>query len=96
MDADFVRDVLQAIADDYEDVETILLDLRNWHPERIINIEEVSGALKQLTERGLAKAYELSATKGEDDWATAVPFDGERVDELHFYITAEGKRELSS
>jgi hypothetical protein len=92
MSAELQQDVLEAISNDYEHLETILLDLRNWHPDLIIEAATVVNILKQAILSGLANAYHLSGR----NTPRLVKFEAERVNEVHFYITPEGKKTLGS
>ena len=86
------KDVLRAIADDYEGIKTIMNDVRSWNHESALDLSDVVAALKTLVEPGLAMAYELSTTKP----ARSVAFDIGRVSDSHFYITPEGKEAFDS
>ena len=87
----FQREVLSAIADDYEEVEAILKDLRSWHTDQQIQKSDVADALQELVKLGLANAYELSAKTGA---ATVVTFQRERLNELYFLVSQKGRKEL--
>jgi len=91
MDA-FQEDVLTAIANDYEEIEQILVDLRGWHPRANIEEQEVVAALKLLVEAGLASAFKLSTTQP----AEMVEFQAARARGLYFYITPKGKLALAN
>lgn len=84
-------DVLRAIADDYEEIESIVSDLRTWYPDRQFQKVDLAIALQQLIETGMASAYELSAKTGA---ATVVRFDHARLNELYFYASEEGKKKV--
>jgi hypothetical protein len=86
------RDVLSAIADDYEEVGTIVADLRCWHPKADTTIDEVVAALDELVRFGFAGCYELSTTAP----ARSVIFERSRATDFFFYITEEGKKTLIS
>ena len=86
------EDVLRAIADDYEEIGQILMDVRGWHPSRTIREEDVVFALEGLINSALARAFELSTTGP----AKVAEFEPARAKELYFYITSEGKQALSS
>ena len=89
--AEYVRArVLLAIADDYEEVTQILIQL-NRHTEPFVFLrEEIKWALQSLFELGWAKVYDL--------WVSQVPLAGlpdvSRFDELYFYVTPAGREAL--
>ncbi|MGA7461116.1 MAG: hypothetical protein WBW69_12880 [Candidatus Korobacteraceae bacterium] len=79
--------VLNAIADDYESVATILETVRKFdEPEATAH--DISQALEELVREGLAQTYELSPSPPH---SKLVDFDVNRADELWFYVTSEGK-----
>ena len=87
-----IQQDLSAIADGFEEIDQILLDIRGWHPSRMIDEAEVVSALEELIRSGFASAFELSATGP----ATKVKFEPTRVRELYVYITSEGKHALAT
>jgi hypothetical protein len=83
-----IRDsVLNAIADDYEDVGLNLEAVHNFD-DPTATTEQVSAALAKLVKDGLAQAYELSP---KAPCSTAVDFDLSRMEELWFHVTPKGK-----
>jgi hypothetical protein len=85
-----VRDkVLTAISDDYEDMQNILRYLDRLYAMSSVTPDEVCEALADLTACGLAQAYLLSPRPPH---ARKVDFDSSRIDQLWFYVTAEGKK----
>ncbi|MEP7362142.1 MAG: hypothetical protein ABI972_02720 [Acidobacteriota bacterium] len=87
--------VLNAIADDYEDLEIILVDAGKWAERDRIDFTEggVRESLVELIQAGLARAYEYSQAAQRFE---VVPIaSGPQVKEDHwFLITAEGKKLL--
>jgi len=84
----FLKDgVLAAIADDYEDLDSIL---RFLNVVAHVNTEakQVSDMLRELVGEGLAQSYELQTAPPT---ATSVDFDATRIAKLWFYITPRGK-----
>lgn len=87
-----VRDeVLRAISDDYENMQSILRHLDRLPGQAMspTTPDEVSGALADLIACGLAQAYLLSP---QPPHAQEADFDSSRIDQLWFYVTAEGKK----
>jgi hypothetical protein len=88
----FIEVVLNAIADDYENVESILRSIQALSDVRA-EAGHVGEALRELVTDGLAQSYELSAFPPH---AKLVDFDASRIDKLWFYVTPEGKRFVQS
>jgi hypothetical protein len=82
--------VLNWIADDYEEIGQIMIDLHRWNSELEITREEVKVALAALVQDGLAKTYDLHSSQvpllGLPDAAT--------FEAHYFYITPKGKEKL--
>ena len=78
------------IADDYEEVLQILIQLNRPTGPFVFLREEIKWALQSLLELGWAKVYDL--------WVSQVPLEGvlevSRFDDLYFYITPAGKEAL--
>ncbi len=82
--------VLNEIADDYEEIDQILKQLTMWANELGITRNEVHTALRSLVDLGWARAYDLHVSK--------VPLekpDLNRIEDLYFWITAVGIAELN-
>ena len=79
---------MTAISDDNEDIETVRRYVQKFH-ETTISSGQASRALGELVQDGLAQAYLLSP---QPPHATKVGFDPNRIDELWFYVTPEGKK----
>ncbi len=80
--------VLNAIADDYENIETILETVQKFDSPAA-TVHQVSETLHDLIQDGLAQAYDLSPGVPH---ATKADFSSNRIDELWFYVTPEGKK----
>jgi hypothetical protein len=81
------RDVLDAIANDYETFAMVLSEVRKWNPEFVVTDGEVLTALRSLVAEGLAKAYLLSS---QPPHVTELPFEEGMIAELYFYATKAG------
>ena len=83
---------LRAIADDYENFDRILRDVKRWAATRGFKPREsaILKALDSLIQASCARAYSLSEAPGAKP--QIVPFRENRVDELWFYVTPKGKR----
>ena len=95
--------VLVAIADDYEDLETILESINEWEPDPElegraarsavpVSRPEVVKALGELIREGYARAYTLG---GEESSARPVDFHEHGADGLWFYVTPKGERTVN-
>jgi hypothetical protein len=91
MELEFKRNVLRAMADDYENLETVCNETSKWTHEsgRTITRSEIVQTLETLINEGLAQAYSLSPTRAS---ATPVEFNKDKVENLWFYLTPDGKR----
>ncbi len=75
--------VLNEIADDYEEIGQVMIQLGRWATEVAVTRDEAKAALLMLVEQGLAKAYDL--------YVSHEPISGSPNPEYHyFYITPEG------
>jgi hypothetical protein len=94
-DASLRSYVINAVADDYESLEIIeRVALEFAATDGItIDIGEIPGVLHTLVADGLIQSYRFRPP-GND--AEAVAFALNDVQELWFYITPEGKRQLLS
>jgi hypothetical protein len=93
--------VLDAIADDYEDLETILKtinrcypddpDLKGWKALEAVSVSrpEAINALRELTQEGFAQAYVYD---GGAKQFQAVSFRQHEAGVLWFYVTEKGLR----
>lgn len=93
--------VIDAIADDYEDLEMILTTINEWYPaepelkdwkalkEVPVSRFEVVKALRELTQEGYAQAYIYDAKASQFQ---AVDFREDKVRELWMYATPKGIR----
>jgi hypothetical protein len=92
----FLRNcVSTSIADDYEEFGKIAKDVSLWAASRDIepSREELVSALESLIAEGDATSYLLSASPAK---AQPVPYSKERLDELWFYLTPQGKTNVIS
>lgn len=87
--------VLSAIADDYEDFRIIAHETSAWAREvgLVVNHEKILGALAELIDEGLAKAYVLSS---REPYVVPTNFSRERARILWYWITPDGKRLLET
>lgn len=84
--------VLNEIADDYEEIGQILIQLDRWSASLQITRDEVKTALSELIYAGWANAYKLSPSEPH---VTTMPApEPTQFEELYFYITSAGKAEL--
>jgi hypothetical protein len=92
------RLVLIAIADDYENVDQVILrDVSRRGARLGVTLErsDIVTALGELVQQGLAKAYRL--TESSSPLAGMPPLDVvEEYFETYFYITEKGKKLLPS
>jgi hypothetical protein len=89
---------LDAIADDFENFEMILNEVRRWSSEELDaapSEQEVAMALISLVEDGLAQAY--SFDPGSNSWKV-IPISLSVLSDPsnYFLVTAKGKQELKS
>jgi hypothetical protein len=94
--AAFLRNCVKAsIADDYEEFGTIAEHISLWAASRDIepSREEIVSALENLIAEGDANSYLLSASAAK---AQPVAYSKERLDELWFYLTPQGKTKVIS
>lgn len=92
----FVRNCVKTcIADDYENFETIIEDVRRWASYKEIQPtnDEVIEALEDLIAKSEADAYALSA-KPPEIWR--VTYSRAHLGKLWFYVTAKGKSNILS
>ena len=83
--------VLNAIADDYESLEIILVDVGRWAGEDGItfDVHEVQASLVELVGTGLARAFEYDhAAKNYE--MTSIPHPSDIAEDHWFYITSAG------
>lgn len=91
--------VLLAIADDYEDLATILESINEWPPDPAIEAlparsaipvsrAEVIKALGELIREGYAQAY---TSGGTADGSERADFREAKAGELWFYVTTKGE-----
>jgi hypothetical protein len=79
-------EVLNFIADDYEEIGQIMIDLDRWSSELRIGRDEVRTALVSLIGDGLAKAYML----GEGGYELEGVPEAATFEDHYFYITPKG------
>src|SRR5262245_12002548 len=86
--------VLNAVADDYESFDTIANDAARTASKYGLHLErgQISWALQDLIRQGCIQAYRFL---GPSNKAHVVPFSVDKLDELWFYITAQGKERLA-
>ncbi len=83
--------VLNSIADDYEDFDRVLDEVTAWARFRGLQLtrNEVADALEMTVNTGRAQAYALSTVPPR---STPVSFSTEKLGELYFLLTPEGRR----
>jgi hypothetical protein len=83
---------LRSISDDYETFERVFRDVCLWANERGIIADRAStlATLEGLIGNGYAQAYILSSRPPES--VLPVTYARDRVGELWYYLTPEGKR----
>ena len=83
--------VLNATANDYEDIETIKVDVRGWCEEDGTPYSDaaVLGALFDLIKNGFVSAYRLSAR--EPPVGREVASQADITADTYFLVTALGK-----
>ena len=82
--------ILRAIADDYEEFNRVVQDVKGWAAERGIAVQRqfILALLDGLVRDGYAQAYMLSAVPTAS--AQAVAFNASHVDDHWFYVTPKG------
>lgn len=83
--------VLEAVANDYESFACILETVSQWLAERDLQAsrDAVAAALHRAINEGYVRAYVLSSLEPHSQ---AVEFSPDRLDDLWFYATPNGKR----
>ena len=93
------RMVLNAICDDYENVDQMILRDVAKHGAKLgfaVERSDIVGALAELIKDGLAKAYLLSATEPAKELESMPSLEVvEENFETYFYITKKGMRSPS-
>ena len=87
---------LDAIANDFENFEMILHEVRQWSSEELgaaASESEVAMALVSLVEDGLAQAYSMSSGRAE---VIPISLSGLTDPLNYFLVTAKGKQELKT
>ena len=88
--------VMEAIANDYEDLSMIESEVTDWAAEHKLAVtqNEIRAILVSLIESGLAKAYLL----GSQPEFTAEPMAGSGISDpgCYFLLTAEGREALDT
>jgi hypothetical protein len=84
--------VLSEIADDYEEIDQIMIQLERWSAELKISRVEVTIALADLLAADWARAYDLRISQAPLDPAPKVS----QFDDLYFYITPKGAEILKA
>ena len=89
--------VLDAIANDYEEIDEIVKDVARFGIEEKMHLkkEDIVIALRHLTESGLANGYRLGVAKNP---VVVSDIEWGNVTDVYFYVSAAGKgvlRELS-
>ncbi|HLJ45623.1 MAG TPA: hypothetical protein VKU01_06435 [Bryobacteraceae bacterium] len=84
--------VLDAIADDYENLAHIKIDVTSLSSRAGLAVEpgEVTDALIRLIERGLATAFNLRGWNPPEEYPGIPPSCD--IDEYYFWTTSEGKK----
>ena len=80
------RAVLEAIANDFESLPTIICDVHGWCPEMDVTESEVLDALQALLVAREAAVHEF--VNGQ---FRATAFDPERRNEIYLYATKSGR-----
>jgi hypothetical protein len=94
--SDWLRDaVVNACADDYEDIVRINADVKDFAQQDGVRVseEEVVTGIEIALAAGLIKCYELS---GREPFRREAELDKSRLVEFgqYFYVTAKGKEFL--
>jgi hypothetical protein len=86
--------VMDAIADDYEDLNMVIGEVTEWAKERGVTVApvDVSDNLRKLVELGLAKAYRLSPRSLPEE--IGVENLGDLSAGYYFLLTDDGKRAM--
>ena len=89
---------LDAIANDYENFEMILHEVRKWSLEDGVPVpsdDEVASALISLVEDGLAQAYSVAPSP---DGPKVIPISRAMIGDPYnyFYVTSQGIREVKA
>ena len=93
--------VLNAVADDYENLEQIVGSVIHWafSDGKVVPLTQIMEALIEIVTKGDAKAYVLSPQppySTEFHWSTSEEqFEASRVWELWYHITEQGKKAIS-
>lgn len=87
------RSILEAAANDFEQLEAILSQLSDWSrsPFEDADVAKVEAVLRDLIVSDDIGAYKLSTVS---PYRTAVTDVGEDLSGLWFYITEQGKKRL--
>jgi hypothetical protein len=83
-----------AMADDYEDFETVHQEVSKQGAESGSNVgrQETARLLGELIREGLAEAYVLSANP---PYSQVAEYSPEKTSELWFYLSPRGKARLT-
>jgi hypothetical protein len=83
--------VLNSIADDYEDFDRVFDEVTEWAGFRGLQLtrNEVADALERAVNTGRAQAFALSTVP---PCSTPVSFTTEKLDQLYFLLTPEGRK----
>ena len=92
-DATALRDILDAVSNDYESFDLITQQVLKWAADdgRTATPGDVLDLLQVVTREGYVQAYLLSTNP---PYAEPVAFSPSRLEELWFRITPEGKQHL--
>lgn len=87
--------VMDAIANDYEDLATITREVSDWAAEEGlgVGVDQVAQALMRLIDMGFAKAYRLSPSSQA---ALVERPDVGLMAEYYFLLTPEGRAAIGS
>jgi hypothetical protein len=82
--------VVRAVSDDYEEFQMLFADVAKFAAaDRVdFSVDGVADALESSIQEGLVQAYVLSAQRPNP---AMVEFSRERLSELWYYATPEGK-----
>jgi hypothetical protein len=91
---DHMKDyVLNTVADDYENFDIISTEVAAWAAKEgdIFSKELLATSISQLINDGVVNCYRFSTTNQKYEFAQ---FEQNKLNELWFYISEEGKKHL--
>jgi hypothetical protein len=87
--------VVSTVSDDYEDFSMVLQVVSDRAKEKGVEVdrEAILAALEGAIHEGYVQSYELSPPTPTPEWDwRPVVYSAERLNELRFYVTPEGKK----